>query len=126
MSDKTIESELNIKAEFIDLLEQIAGSRKGSIGSIDNVYLPQLSRKRIDNLLDAIKSERTSEANGEVRPLEGIVSGKALIDELKKLKKDECQCCGDLDEAIWKECGCHIEGINEGLTIAISKIQKAL
>lgn len=37
-----------------DYLRQIQGSRKGSIGSINNTYLPQLNVRRLDDLLEKL------------------------------------------------------------------------
>lgn len=41
----------------LEELQSIQNGRKGSIGSLDNVYLPQLNRKRIDVLVHDIKVE---------------------------------------------------------------------
>jgi len=77
---------------------------------------------------DHIGYETTAAEKNEQSPemgrVDAVVSG--LIDELQQDKEKVCQVCGDLDSAIWKECGCYVEGINEGLAIAISKLQKAL
>jgi hypothetical protein len=37
-------------AEVLDFLRCIQRGQKGSIGAIDNVYLPQLDRRRVDAL----------------------------------------------------------------------------
>ena len=39
-----------------EVLVDITNSRKGSIGSIDNTYLPQLNRKIIDSKLEQLKA----------------------------------------------------------------------
>jgi hypothetical protein len=41
---------LAMQTKIINLLHDIQSSRMGSIGSINNVYLAQLNRERIDNL----------------------------------------------------------------------------
>ena len=38
----------------LEKLQIIQSSRKGSIGSIHNVYCPQLSREHIDDLVDDV------------------------------------------------------------------------
>ena len=40
-----------LREAYRELLIRIANSYKGSIGSIDNVYLPQLNREQIDQAL---------------------------------------------------------------------------
>lgn len=82
---------------------------------------------KYNNLVAYIRSrivQKYGEQSQGPVSLKRIVIG--LIEELQKDKEKTCQVCGDLETAGWKECGCHVEGINEGLTIAISKLQKAL
>lgn len=40
--------------EVQNILQRIRGGRKGSIGSIDNTYLPQLNRENLDKAADAL------------------------------------------------------------------------
>lgn len=40
--------------ELLQILYLIKGSSKGSIGTIDNVYLPQIDRQRLDDLLERV------------------------------------------------------------------------
>jgi hypothetical protein len=54
----------------LETITNIMGSRKGSIGSIDNVYLPQLNREHIDELyvivFDAISRHRNNQEKIDV------------------------------------------------------------
>ena len=50
LADKRLE----LLREYNELLKQIMGSRKGSVGSIDNVYLPQLNRASVDAQYDEL------------------------------------------------------------------------
>lgn len=45
-----------LREQFLDLLHKIQMARKASMGSIDNVYLPQLDRQHIDELTTALSS----------------------------------------------------------------------
>jgi hypothetical protein len=42
--------------ECVRHLEGIRGGRKGSMGSIDNVYIPQLNRANLDKLYERLKA----------------------------------------------------------------------
>jgi len=44
-----------ILEKCLEEFQHIQRSRKGSIGSINNIYLPQLDRKQIDDLVEEIK-----------------------------------------------------------------------
>lgn len=56
------------RAAFRELLEEIKGSYKGSIGSIHNTYMPQLGRERIDVLYERYFRRPTQgEKQGEVK-----------------------------------------------------------
>ena len=46
---------------YRELLVWVMGSHKGSIGSIDNVYLPQLDRDQIDAMYDELAKELADE-----------------------------------------------------------------
>ena len=48
-----------------EVLAEITNSRKGSIGSIDNTYLPQLNRERIDSKLEQLKDAITKKVINE-------------------------------------------------------------
>ena len=47
ISAETMNKQLELLKEYRELLESIMGSRKVSIGHIDNTYIPQLSVHRI-------------------------------------------------------------------------------
>lgn len=49
----------------------------------------------------------------------GDVSKCGFIDLLEREKESKCNCCGDIETAGWKECGCSTEGSNEGIDKAI-------
>ena len=63
--------------DVLQLVYDIQASRLGSIGSINNVYLPQLDREAIDALAAALASQGESDAL--------VTCMKARIDGLKTL-----------------------------------------
>ncbi len=55
-TDHTIPSdEEELLQECEAILQNVANSRKGSIGSLDNVYLPQVNRRKCDALLTRLR-----------------------------------------------------------------------
>lgn len=52
----TVDKMRKVLEEVHDYIAHITTSRKGSIGSIDNTYLPQLNRKLADKLFVKIKA----------------------------------------------------------------------
>ena len=55
--EATAARRLRLLEEYKRLLLAIMGSHKGSIGSIDNVYLPQLGREEVDAMYDELARE---------------------------------------------------------------------
>ena len=53
----TADKRLELLRRYEKLLLWIVSSHKGSIGSIDNVYLPQLDRDKIDAMFDELAEE---------------------------------------------------------------------
>lgn len=49
----------SLMQEVLFFLRDIQRSRKGSIGTIDNVYLPQIDRRRLDRLVARLEKEDT-------------------------------------------------------------------
>ena len=49
---------------------------------------------------------------------------KALEDLKVKLQSFSCVQCDVCEGSNWKECGCRIEGQNEGIKFAISELEK--
>jgi len=52
------------------------------------------------------------------------VSNSAFVEMLQKQQNKICSCCGDLEKAGWKECGCDQEGFNRGIEKAIEMFIK--
>ena len=48
-----------------DLLHDITSSRKGSVGTLHNIYVCQLNRKRCDRLRDELVCHLSSESSGQ-------------------------------------------------------------
>lgn len=51
-----------------------------------------------------------------------VFKSTEVLLSLRLLNKKQCDTCGD---GGWKECGCHVEGFNEGIQIAIKEVRKA-
>jgi len=56
-----------IRDDVLILLHEIQSSQKGSIGSIDNIYLPQMSRRNIDAM-----EKRINNALAEINRIGGM------------------------------------------------------
>lgn len=52
------------------------------------------------------------------------ISNSAFVEMLQKQQNKVCSCCGDIDKAGWKECGCDQEGFNRGIEKAIEMFIK--
>ena len=48
----------------------------------------------------------------------------AFVEMLKKQQNKVCSCCGDIENAEQKECGCDQEGFNRGIEKAIEMFIK--
>jgi hypothetical protein len=72
--------------DALELLHDIQSSHKGSIGSLNNVYLPQLDREAIDALAAALASQ-----GDEIKVLREAleICRDAIEDECHG---DECAC----------------------------------
>ncbi len=57
VADRDATRRLGLLEEYDSLLKAIMSSYKGSIGTIDNVYLPQLDKKNIDKRYSELEKE---------------------------------------------------------------------
>lgn len=49
----------------LEEFQHIASGRTGSMGSFNNVYLPQIGKKRLDDLISEVKSSLEQANQGE-------------------------------------------------------------
>lgn len=53
-----------------------------------------------------------------------VESNEKIINRLELLLQEKCISCGNIEKSGWKECGCHTEGINDGIKNAIALLKE--
>jgi F0F1-type ATP synthase beta subunit len=89
--------------DALELIHSIQSSHKGSIGSINNVYLPQLDREAIDALAAALASQGERDAAAEALY-------KAANELLLKVEQADEE--GDLSEIV---DGKYMDALNKAI-----------